>query len=362
MRKILSAALFWALCISASAQKLDYALNFSYYFDNREFDRGAEAYAESMTLFAARLSPYIGLRFDAGRHTAHRVMAGIDIYKEMGDGQKYKSLLDEMSLYYEYSHNGRKRRDFKLVAGVFPRSYSEGTYSRVIFSDATLFTDHNIEGLLLKYRAGGIYSELYCDWMGKYGYDSRERFQINTSGEARLWSLLSLGWSGSLYHYSCSELEHYVVDNALAYVYAKLDLSKQLGFQKLFLKSGMLTGYQRDRRQKLSTIPIGSENILAIGMWNIGVENTLVYAPEMMVYYDEFGSGLYYGSPFYHTDSRKPHLYDRLELHWGKRLNRLLSLKVSAVAHFAHGTDGTVLAYQGMQQRFSLSFDLGQLR
>lgn len=360
--RILTSVFLGTLCLMANAQKIDFALNFDYYFDNREYDRGGEAYAESMTLFASRLTPYIGLRFDADRNDIHRIMAGIDIYKEMGDRRKNKALFDEMSLYYEYQRGGKKNGVFQLVAGVFPRSYSEGTYSRVIFSDAALFTDHNIEGLLLKSERKNFYGELYCDWMGKFGYDSRERFQINSAGEARLLPLLSLGWNGSLYHYSCSVLEHYVVDNALANIYAKIDLSEILCLRQFYIKTGLLTGYQRDRRQKISTVPIASENILAIGICNFGVENSFVYAPDMMLYYDDFGSELYFGSPYYHSGSRKAKPYDRLELFWSKKFGKVLSLKLSAVAHFASGSLGSRLAYQGMQQRFTLNFEFGQLR
>lgn len=358
----MTAAVFMALSLSAGAQKPDAALDFSYYFDNREFDRGGEAYAESMTLFAARLTPYLGLRYDVDSRTTHRVMAGIDIYKNMGDGLKNSESFDEMSLFYEYSRSGMNDGRFQMIAGVLPRTFSEGSYSRLIFSDATLFTDHNIEGLLLKYRRDRLYGELLCDWIGRYGTVSRERFQINTAGEVELLRGLGLGWDGSLYHFACSEMEHYVVDNALAHLYANADLSELVPIRRLTLKTGLLTGYQRDRRQQLKTVPIGSESILTIGIRNFGFENTYVYAPDMMVYYDEFTSILYYGSPFYHMGSSRPQSYDRMELYWAKTLNSSLSMKISAVANFAEGLNGETLRYQGMQQRFSLIFHLGKLR
>lgn len=358
MRRFFATTLAIILGLTASAQKFDHYIDFSYYFDNLEFDRGHETYQESMTIHAARMTPYFGVKFDADKRTRHKLMMGVDIYKDMGDGVKNFDLIDELSLFYSFEKITSRASKFTMAAGVLPRSFSEGVYSRVIFSDATKFLDHNIEGLLLKYRSPRLYSELYCDWMGKYGVVSRERFQINTAGQWAVAGPMSLGWNASMYHYSCSELEHYVVDNALANLYLKLDLSKPNNLDVFYIKSGLLTGYQRDRREKVNTIPIASESILAIGMRNVGIENTFVYAPDMMIYYDSISTDLYYGSPFYHSRSRRPHAYDRLEFYWSKNLSRRVDLKASVIAHFAHGENGEVLFYQGMQQKFTVNVTL----
>lgn len=380
MKKIIIAAALILAAIPMSAQRLQGLWDYHFYFDNREFDRGGEAFAESMTLHAVRFTPYIVLNLDSpqparrsasryGRRSgyrwpdekepsiSHRFVAGLDVVKHMGDGRKNSDLFDELSLFYDYEQTFRRGQSFSMVAGVLPRTLTEGYYSRLIFSDAVKFTDHNIEGLLLKYRNRQFFSELWCDWMGQYGVVSRERFQINTAGEWQLIPIVSLGWNASLYHFACSELEHYVVDNALGNLYARLDMSRDLGYQRMNLTAGVLSGYQRDRREKLSVVPVGFECVLDVKNRNLGVENTLVYAPDMMVNYGLLGSDLYFGSPYYHTKVNQPRPYDRLEIYWEPRLGARVQARVSMVCHFAQGREEH-FAYQGMQQRFSLYFPL----
>ena len=77
--------------------------------------------------------------------------------------------------------------DFEAVAGIFPRTMQEGTYSELFYSDSLKFVDRLLEGLLLKWRSPRLYAELGCDWMGKLGYDRRERFQIFSAGEWKEW-------------------------------------------------------------------------------------------------------------------------------------------------------------------------------
>lgn len=370
MEKMKKFVILVVLALASSpvwGQQVDWSLDYQYYFDNREFDRGGEAFTESMTLNAARITPY--LTIDMGRPSSrrvrpgdasHRIVTGIDLYKDMGNGERNFSLFDEISFYYEYDAAWRKGRRFSMTAGVLPRTLTEGYYSRVIFSDATKFTDHNVEGLLLKYSSNTLFSELWCDWMGQYGYDRRERFQVNTAGQWDFSRIVSFGWNASLYHFAGSELEHYVVDNFLANLYLRADLAKKAGMQALSLNAGMLTGYQRDRREDLYVIPVAFESVMDARKNNLGVENTFVCSPDMMVNYDLLGSDLYFGSPFYHTSTGTLRPYDRLELYWQPQIGRNAHVRVSAVCHFAKGRSDR-FSYQGMQQRFSVIFDIRPL-
>lgn len=360
MKKILVLFALMLSSLAVHAQRVEASVDFQYYFDNREFDVAGEAFAESMTLHAARLTPYVKVNFGGYNRSRHSLVAGIDLYKDMGNEEKNVELFDELSFYYDYETRMHRGRSFSLVAGVMPRKLVEGDYSRVIFSDETLFLDHNVEGLLLKYRSRKFYSELWCDWMGQFGETRRERFQVNTAGEWRPLRFASVGWDASLYHYACSMQERYVVDNFQSEWYAKFDVSPWVGMQDLSLKSGLLMSYQRDRRQKLHTVPLGFESVFNAKQWNLGVENTFVYAPDMMIYYDTISTDLYFGSPFYHSGSSAARPYDRLELYWEPRVSASVSLKLSAVMHFAEkGADS--FTYQGMQQRFSVLVDLDRL-
>ncbi|MBD4650305.1 hypothetical protein GUG52_00405, partial [Xanthomonas citri pv. citri] len=81
-----------------------------------------------------------------------------------------------------------------------------------------------------------------------------------------------------------------------ANLYLKADLAKKAGMQALSLNAGLLTGYQRDRREDLYVIPVAFESAMDARKNNLGVENTFVCSPDMMVNYDLLGSDLYFGS------------------------------------------------------------------
>ena len=52
-----------------------YDLDFQMQFDNREFYRSN--FTPSMTIFGARVSPYLGIAVNQNKATRHRFMAGI---------------------------------------------------------------------------------------------------------------------------------------------------------------------------------------------------------------------------------------------------------------------------------------------
>ena len=172
--KFISAALTLALSVNAGAQsffswgfepqerreekkvKFAYDAYFDNKFDNREFDSGKEQFTESMTLYGARLTPSVGLKYSQNGNVTHKLMVGIDIMKEFGrhpspEAKSSESartldnarLFREVVMYYgidanlgEWQVNG--------VAGVFPRYFLDGEYSRAFFSDSLKFYDNNL--------------------------------------------------------------------------------------------------------------------------------------------------------------------------------------------------------------------------
>ena len=351
------------------ALQFDYDVDFQYLFDNREFSSAGDAYTSSMTINAARLTPSAGLRIEQNEKLTHRLMLGIDVMKNMGQGSTVIApegenldnwqLFKEITLYY----NARARLDkgeFEAYAGVFPRSASEGEYSKAFLSDSLRFYDNNLEGMLLIWRTPRLYSELGCDWMGQKGTSRRERFQIFSAGGYSATEWLRLGWSASIYHFAGSVLTPGVVDNALVNPYLRFDFSALTGMDALSLKGGALAGYQWDREfDEEVHIPWGFESVQTVQKKAFGLENTLYLGKNLMYYYDaapyvKYGSDLYRGSPFYRTEGG---WYDRAEIYFAPRISTFLTLRVSAVLHFADER-----GFQGWQQRASLVFDLDALR
>ena len=121
--------------------KFAYDLDFDMQFDNREFYKSK--FTSSMTIFGARLTPAVGVSLEQNNGVCHRLMAGIDVMKNFGASPvapEYApadspdadprlnnlNLFKEISLYYSVAkHMGKT--DFSMIAGVFPRRFSEGS-------------------------------------------------------------------------------------------------------------------------------------------------------------------------------------------------------------------------------------------
>lgn len=337
-----------------------YDVHFEMNFDNRELYRSA--FSSSMTIFGARLTPSVGLQAVQEDGTSHKLMLGIDVMKDFGASpvseliagkgseetlprQNNLDLFREMTLYYRMEKDFGDT-DMTLYAGIFPRRTMEGRYSRAFFSDSLRFYDNNLEGLLLKFTRPKAKFEVGCDWMGQYGTARRERFMIFTSGEGKVAPILSLGYSGYMYHFANSRQVKGLVDNILVNPYARLDFGDMVNMQTLSLTLGWLQAMQNNRKHVGKYVfPCGGHFDLEVRKWNVAVKNTIFYGTDMMPYYNshdeggiKYGNTLYLGDPFYRvfdnmTTSRTG-LYDRLEVCYEPVIWNRLDLRVAAVFHF----------------------------
>ena len=366
-----------------------YDVDFSMNFDNREFDRSR--LFPSYTIFGARLTPSVGLAFLQDSGACHRLMLGVDIMKDFGRspvgsqasagqgnasglhdeaetdaGQRNLKLFNEIIFYYGLDAT-LGRTDFSLTAGIFPRRFMEGEYSRAFFSDSLVWYDNNIEGLLMKFRRPSSYFEIGCDWMGKAGVDRRERFMIFSSGRGDVSGLVTLGYSAYMYHFAGSANAPGVVDNILLNPYIDLDFARcfrtALPLQRLHISAGWLQSLQNDRELVHEYVaPGGLEVVAGIRNWNVGIENRFFFGQNMMPYYNTLGTGgekygdlLYRGDPFYRLrDISGWGIYDRLEVYYAPVISRFIDLKVAAVLHFSGG-------YAGWQQMVTVAFNLQEL-
>lgn len=370
-----------ALPAYSQKARFAYDVDFEVNFDNREYS--VSRFSSSRTIFGARLTPSVGLELDErSGNGRHFIMAGIDVMKDFGDSPVSPSvtgdsssgelssskenwdLFHEITLYYRYFLT-KGRTEIGITAGIFPRRFMEGEYSRAFFSDSLRFYDNNIEGMMFSFTRPSSYFEIGCDWMGMFGTDRRERFMIFSSGHGSLSEMFSLGYAAYLYHFAGSENVSGVVDNALVNPYATLDLSRRTGLQRLDFRLGYLQSMQNDRKNiGKYTFPLGGEFTVSVRNWNVGLENYLFYGTDMMPYYRNLDSGgimygdlLYMGEPFYKVklDGDGAGLYDRVEVYYEPRISDFLSIRASVVAHF------NGCSYSGLQQVVTLKFNLGTL-
>ncbi len=361
MRRLITMILALALCLDVAAQSniWDYDADFEYYFDNREFDYRHTNYTTSMTINAARLTPWVGVRIPQKNFVTHSLRLGVDLRRNMGEQLDAASTIGDLLFYYNVDARLRRGR-ISGTFGLYPRKMSEGEYSYAFMSDSLRFFDNNLEGMLIKWRSSRLYAEIGCDWMGMYGQNRRERFKIFSAGSWKLQDGLSAGWAAVMYHYAGAVGQPGVVDNHLLNPYIRYDFSNSTWLDELSLKFGGLLSYQWDRLEDEGCLPMGAEIEFNMLYRKLGLRNTLFVGDDLMPYYNrvrygkKYGSELYSGSPFY-SGGRG---YDRLEFFWAPQISAWLRLDVSLVFHF---TD-EMQPFSGWQQKVSLIFDLDSYR
>ena len=342
----------FALHAQDKSLKFAYDVDFEMNFDNREFYRSD--FSTSMTIFGARLTPAVGLEAVQKDGTSHRIMLGADVMKEFGSPDGNSKLVKEINLYYRLEKKFNDTQ-MSIYAGIFPRSNMSGNYSEAFFSDSLKFYDNNLEGILLKFKRPKAQFEVGCDWMGQYSENQRERFMVFTSGEGRIAPILSVGYSGYMYHFANSWKVKGLVDNILLNPYARFDFDHLTDFQTLSVSFGYLQAFQNNRKHVGHYVFPGGVHVdFEVRKWNVALKNMAYYGSDLMPYYNSFdeggtkyGSNLYFGDPFYrvHDDlTTGPGLYDRFEVCYEPSIGKYLKIRVAALFHF-HG-----FHYSGCQQ------------
>ena len=370
MRNILIIISIFITTFTASSQvRFSYDVDYEMNFDNREFYRSD--FSKSMTIFGARLTPSVGLEAFSPDSAQHRIMFGIDVMKDFGASpiseilaggktdetlgrQNNLSLFREISLYYSL----KKRindTEIDLFAGIFSRNKMQGRYSQAFFSDSLKFYDNNLEGLLVQFHRPRADFEVGCDWMGQFGQARRERFMIFSSGEGQVAPLLTLGYSGYMYHFANSQQVRGLVDNILINPYARLDLAPKVDIQSFSFTLGWLQAFQHNRKHVGHYVfPGGGHLDVEVKNWDVSVKNMLFCGKDIMPYYNyedeggfKYGSELYLGDPFfrvYDEQTSRIGTYDRLEVCYEPSVGKYLRVKVAAVFHFNN------FHYSGCQQ------------
>lgn len=366
------------LPVLATAQiRFDYNVTVDTRFDNRECDKGGNIYTNSATIFGVRLTPEIGFSATSGSEdggygvhglASHRLMAGIDIAKDFGSKEGVGDLFKELVLYYRLDKQISSKSNFRLAAGIFPRTFSQGDYSEVFYSDSLKFYDPNFEGLLFSFRQPKSYFELGCDWLGQIGHGNRERFMLFSAGHGDPLPWFRLGYSAYMFHYANSYEVRGVVDNAIVNPYLRFDVGSYVHMQELSARLGYIVAYQWDRMKvPQPTIPMGGEFVVEARKWNVCLRNNLYYGQDLMPLYNDkdaggfkYGNNLYYGDPYYRVRPNgeagtKPAMYDHLEAFWEPRIAPGLYFRLGTNFYFNAG-------FSGWSQVIAVRFELDELR
>ena len=375
VKKILSIlTLLTAFALNSSAQiRFAYDLDFDFRFDNREYDRSG--FQNSQTLFGARLAPSLGFKASLD-NTTHQLMAGVDALSQFGTSDK--EIRCNLMFWYQL---GMKfsQTEFKLSAGLLPRSFSKGEWSSLFFSDWHKFYDNRFEGLILSWERPKSYFELGCDWIGMANGLRREEFMVFASGRVTPLKWLKIGYDVYMLHYACSDVVKQVNDNILAEPYVHFDLAPFTGLQELSLRGGWIQALQRDRANIGHSIaPYAGELVATVQHWGAGIRNRFVIGRNLLPYRHHidaagvpYDGNFYLGDPFYElvdprwdawkdvadgkTSQIQGGLYDRLEIYYAPKICAGVHLRASLFFHFHYRQ------YSGTNQMVSLLFNLNEL-
>ena len=370
-----------------SAVKVEYNVDFHYFFDYRSFGASDDIFLESGTINVARFSPSAVVRFDQGRDATHRLALGVDLTKDLGANPvamvdfsvdeddpalRNTKLIKDIFFYYNY----QRRIGSGMVgfyAGIHPRTVLEGSYTRAIFADDLIYYDPNIEGVTVNYTSPRLKAELTADLFTNKGRDRIGSGMVSTAGMYKLMDWIGLGWSGVYSHVNGTILVPLNVDFLLANPYVKADFSKMTCLQELYAKGGAIASYHFDHRiaDETAHFPMGAEVVIGARNWNLGVENTFYFGDNQMVYYSgsyrdvsfaaDYVDLLYKGDTYYFTRRHVPTWYNRFEAYWEPLSAGFVTARLSAVAHLITPA-GEIGPYTGMQAKATLLFNLDAFR
>ncbi|MDR2584669.1 MAG: hypothetical protein LBC84_00360 [Prevotellaceae bacterium] len=320
-----------------------WSTSLDFFFDNREYN---SVFNKSQTFFGQRIAPEVGVGFD----DLHSVMVGAFFLSNYG-ARPALSVHDYIA-YYRYQD-----QRFNCFAGLIPRSKSFVKYSSAFVNDSLYYYDPNISGLLLQYRGNHGYIELGVDWHSMYSKIDREKFLLFMGSQIWFHSFYA-GMHANIYHFSHSRIHDGVVDNMLIYPHIGIDLSSASHFELFDIRAGWMQAFQNDRKYVGKYVfPKGLQFEIQLEKWRFGINNTFYTGQNLMPHWIapvpdlDYGAGLYWGDPFYRTDS----IYDRLEIYWQPHIGDRLSLRISTVHHY----DGSCWSWQ---QKVRFLVNLGRNR
>ncbi|MEG1617607.1 MAG: hypothetical protein RR202_11515 [Bacteroidales bacterium] len=339
MKRIRTLILILSLCASftGKAQQLLWDLDFFGFFDNREFTKPCQI---PQTFFGTRLSPEVGVGFREN----HQLMAGLSWISEFGSEKDSKI---DWTVYYRY-----KSKKMNATFGSFPRRQLAEEYPMAMQYDSILYFNPNINGVLLQFYAEAGYAEMYVDWRSKQTESHREIFTIASDGKFNYRRTFA-GWFFSMNHFAKAKYADntHVIDNLMFNPYLGTNLSGLTFLDSLQVKGGLLLSANRNRGVGTWHVPTGFLGEIGAEWRILGVKNLLYAGKDQFTFYNEFGSYLYRGDPFYRLS-----FYDRLDVYVYLLKKRFVECKFSANFHFA---DGRVQRQQQLFVRFHIDQSYG---
>ena len=286
LAKILFIFLFYS--INCYPQKADWAVDYTYFFDNTEFS--GSKYVLPQTLTGMHITPAINISFD----NYYKIVGGTDILILSGATPRFQEVFPVA--YFQFQKNKTQ-----FYAGAFPRSKTISNYSDFLFSDSIQYFRPTLNGLFWKQRSEKNYFNAWLDWTGKQSATVRETFYAGISAKWSLNKVLNFDFQSYLFHFAKtrpSQAGQQVCDNAQAILSFNYVNHNFLTNNYLKLSSGIYTGFERERNVGQQDIPNGFIAQIIFENKLGGFDSKLYLGDRRMILYPKHGNQLYWGNPF----------------------------------------------------------------
>lgn len=292
MKRILSLLFALAVCaVNSYAQDFLVGASFDVHCDNTEYTP-TEFGGASRTDFTARLTPYVGVQFDA----QNRLVFGTELWQDMGaEDDKFLSDVQPI-IYYAFSS-----KDADVYAGIFDRRALMSNYSLAIFSEQYKFYESRLMGFMGRYLSGSGFVEFAISWEGKQSESVREKFRIISGGEFEVARNLRVGYGLSVLHFAESFEAKGVVDNVIFNPEVGYSFGDKFHYD---ITLGALVAPQCDRIMEEGWVfPLGGVLSVGVERWGVLLQNELYLGDNLQPFFakEGYGAELYSGDSFYGT-------------------------------------------------------------
>lgn len=307
------------LSYNAFSQQTGWQAGLYSFFDNTEF--GHSKVRIPQTMAGVRLAPCFSLTFDS----VHSIVAGINILHEYGSN----TVIDNISPVAYYMYKGEPLR---FIAGAFPRSFALEQYPRLFFRDSLTYYRPNMNGILVDYSRDGLYAGLWLDWTSRQSFIHRETFFVGFSGKYNKGIFYIQQYSYMFHFAGIKEpvVDEALHDNIMLFTSAGLDFSERSVFDRLEFNAGYVTGLDRARGDNTGwLIHNGFLTEAFVEYRRFGLFNTFYAGEGQMSFYKDHNNELYWGDPFYRTNT-----YNRSDFYLDFLRNNVVNARLLFSFHF----------------------------
>lgn len=307
------------MCNSSFAQDFNWRLDLFSFFDNTEF--GGSKVKIPQTMAGIMVAPEVGLNWD----TIHRVNVGVNLMHEYGSPNPIDKFYP--TGYYEFSRGAQR-----FVMGAFPRARVIGDYPRLFFQDSISYYRPNINGIFWEFRKQKNYVNVWLDWTGRQSKTVNEAFFIGLSGRYNL-GIFYLQHFNYMFHLAGKMdpvVEESLHDNLLFSTSLGIDLQGKTFFRTLTANAGWIARLERSRADNTGWIKLNGFQMEARAEYKcFGLFNTFYAGDDMMYFYAQRGTDLYWGDQVYRAN-----IYNRSDFYVIFLQRRTVNIELTFALHF----------------------------